>query len=150
MNVSEEWSTSGGESVSADLHSHLAAATPALLELGGTRRVLAVLPRGGETTGDASPISTSLGSGVNSIRGVDNGVTLCVEAAGLPIEDVAIELVQRRRDRIEFAARVQSRTDIDWTPIVRLTTPAASADCSAHLAQPSVFDEPLLEKTMVM
>jgi hypothetical protein len=148
VNVMEDWAGGGAEAASS-LRSNLAAATPSLLELGGTRRVVAVLPRDGAPSSAAADLSKTLGVGVNAVTGIDNSVTLCVEAAGLPLDDVAIELVQRRRDRVEFAGRVQSRTDIEWT---RLLPEAAEALSNpwADLGQSSEFQEQVMAKTMVL
>jgi hypothetical protein len=147
VNVMDQWSAGSGE-IAACLRSHLAAATPSLLELGGTRRVLAVLPSGGGSSDDGGELSKSLGVPLNVVRGADNSMSLCVEAAGLPIEEVAVELVQRRRDRVEFAGRVQSRTDIEWTPLV--SESAATSNPWAALGQSSEFSEQVMAKTMVL
>jgi serine/threonine protein kinase len=149
VNVMQEWSADSGPEAAPVLRSKLAAATPALLALGGTRRVLAIVPRDGGAETSAAELSRMLGVGVNVVAGNDNSATLCVEAAGLPLVDVAVELVQRRRDRVEFAGRVQSRTDIAWT---RLLPEAADSTPNpwAELGQSPEFQEQVLAKTMVI
>lgn len=101
-----------------DLRSSLAAATPPLLELGGTRRVLAVLPSDAEEQQVASELTTAIGVALSTTPGADNSLTICVEAGQLPIDQVAAELVQRRRDRVAFAERVHCRSDIQWTSLL--------------------------------
>ena len=102
----------------SDLRSGLAAATPALLEFGGTRRVLAILPRDAADECERASISQALGTEVTTACGSDNSLTLCVEADHLSLPHIAVELIQHRRDRVEFAQRVHCRTDIAWTPLI--------------------------------
>jgi hypothetical protein len=63
-----------------------------------------------------------VGVDVTGVRGCDNGVTLCVEAGQLSVQHIALDLVQRRRDRIEFARRVHCRNDISWTSLFSSST----------------------------
>jgi serine/threonine protein kinase len=121
----DELTTDRDVDSAAQMRSHLCSATPALLEHGGTRRVLAVLPRHQANREAAAALSKAIGLNVNAMAGSDASLILCVEAAELPINEVAVELVQRRRDRVEFAGRVQCRSDIPWTPLV-IETPAAA------------------------
>ena len=96
----------------------LASATPALLEFGGTRRVLAVLPRDSAASPAASCVLRGdRRSAHHRSAGTDNSLTLCVEADGLSLQHIALGFVERRRDRVEFAQRVHCRTDITWTPL---------------------------------
>jgi hypothetical protein len=149
VNVMAESDGGHGTAPAPDLRSNLSAATPALLELGGTRRVLAILPRDGGSNGPVTELLNSLGMPVSSVIGSDNSMTLCVEAAGLQVRDVAVELVQRRRDRVEFAGRVQSRTDITWTPLLgKMTETPATA--WAELSDSGAYHEQAMAKTMVL
>jgi hypothetical protein len=108
-----------------ELGSALAQATPMLLEYGGSRRVLAVVPdRGSDSHTDAG-LSRALGTNATAVVGGDNYLTICVEASGLSLTHVALEFVERRRDRVEFARRVHARTDIAWNPLVSTETPWA-------------------------
>jgi hypothetical protein len=101
-------------------------ATPAALEYGGQRRVLVVQPAGFDRSkGGASP---AVAIPVTEVAGCDNDTTVCVEADSLSVQHVALDLVERRRDRVEFADRVHTRTDVAWAPLV-------STECS----QKSVF-----------
>ena len=102
------------DSSKVDLHSALASASPQLLEYGGARRVIAVLPR----SRDRGAFAEKLGIPVTAISSSDNSLTLCVEASDLALDHIALQFVERRRDRVEFAKRVHSRTDIEWAPLV--------------------------------
>jgi eukaryotic-like serine/threonine-protein kinase len=111
-----------------ELRMGLASATPSLLAFGGTRRTLAIVPGESNERLDPNRIVQTLGIPATSIHGANNCLTLCVEADRLPLERVALELVQRRKDRVEFAGRVHCRTDIVWTPLVAgCAAPAAEA-----------------------
>jgi hypothetical protein len=122
INVLHQDQTSPAGQSLAELRSGLAAATSPLLEFGGTRRVLAILPRDSAGPADAAEFSRTLGVDVTGVRGCDNGVTLCVEAGQLSVQHIALDLVQRRRDRVEFARRVHCRNDISWTSLFSSST----------------------------
>ena len=64
-----------------------------------------------------SRLREALGDQASLLVGRDNSFALCIEAQQLPLEHVAINLVQRRRDYVEFAERVHTRNDIHWTKI---------------------------------
>jgi serine/threonine protein kinase len=110
----------------ADLRSGLALATPSLMEFGGTRRVLAVLPDDPAATNYAAMLSRVIGAAPAAIHGADTSLTLCVEADRLSIQPIAVSIVQRRRDRVDFAQRVHCRTDITWSPLVMTSSTPAS------------------------
>lgn len=132
-----------------DLHSALAMATPALLEYGGRRRVLAILP--GESAGrtSAESVSQSLGVAVTAVHGTDGNLTLCVEADGLSLEHIALEFVERRRDRVDFANRVHCRTDIAWTPLISAEAPRDSAIWNSDVSRQTQSQNAMC-KTLVM
>jgi hypothetical protein len=48
-------------------------------------------------------------------------VAVC-EGWQIPLVNVAVDLINNRRDYADFAARVQTRSDVQWLP---LTSPAA-------------------------
>jgi hypothetical protein len=107
------------------LRTAVAAATPTMLEFGGARRVLAILPPDAAEQIDAGQLSQALGIGVSVVAGGSDGLTLCVEAEQLSLADVAVHIVQRRRDSVEFAKRVHTRSDLKWTPLL---APPAEAE----------------------
>jgi hypothetical protein len=149
INVLEEQSAGGWALDQAALRSSLAVATPTLLELGGTRRVLAVLPCDSAGPDVAARLTNTLGLALSTTPAPDNSLTLCVEAGEIPIEQVAAGLVQRRRDRIEFARRVHSRTDIAWAPL--LPEPAADTPFTwSDAQQPALLADHAVDKTMVI
>jgi serine/threonine protein kinase len=136
-------------SANDELKSALALATPASLEFGGNRRVLAVLPGEAADPNAQVEVSQRLGMPVTSIAGTDGALTLCVEADGLSLPHIALEIVERRRDRVEFAGRVHCRTDITWTPLIAETTPTDSSVWSAPDARATEAQN-AMSKTMVL
>jgi hypothetical protein len=86
------------------------------------------MPREADQSGSQAAISQRLGTAVTTISGTDSSLTVCVEADGLSVPHIALEFVDRRRDRVEFAGRVRCRTDIAWTPLI---SPVAPADSGA-------------------
>jgi hypothetical protein len=136
-------------STMADLGSYFATATPSLLAQGGSRRVLVLLPKTSASEAAAKQLAEQLPVQPNMMAGLDNNLTICVEASELRISEVAVELVQRRRDRVEFAGRVQSRNDISWTPLV--VEPAeAPMSTWVELASTPALPEQFGAKTMVL
>jgi hypothetical protein len=113
----------GDRQAQCDLRAHVAAATPSLTQFGGGRRVMVIVPPEAASAVSADQLSEAIGAPATIVAGDDNNLLVCVEASELPIQHVAVHLVQCRRDRVEFAQRVHSRTDVLWTPLV-----AASAE----------------------
>jgi serine/threonine protein kinase len=120
-----ETTAGAGPPAADDLRSSWALATPAILEFGGRRRTLVVVPREAAQPGAQTAISERIGTAATTISGPDSNLTLCVEADGLSLPHIALAFVDQRRDRVEFAGRVHCRTDIAWTPLI---SPVAAAD----------------------
>jgi len=122
-----------------DLRSGLTAATPPLLEFGGTRRVLAILPSESRDESERARISQALGTDVTTVCGSDSSLTLCVEANHLSLPHIAVELIQHRRDRVEFAQRVHCRTDIAWSPLVPTSNASSPTNSGQELCKTLVM-----------
>jgi hypothetical protein len=129
VNVLEQNGSSAAGQSRTELRSGLAAATSPLLEFGGTRRVLAMLPRDSASATDTAEISRTLGVEVTGVRGADNSLTLCVEAGQLSVQHIALDLVQRRRDRVDFAKRIHCRNDIAWSSLFSGSTTTSVSVC---------------------
>ncbi|HEX4416040.1 MAG TPA: tubulin-like doman-containing protein [Lacipirellulaceae bacterium] len=142
--------TNGREDQTAGLDGALATATPMLLEYGGRRRALAVTPDDAADDHVEQMISQRLGSTVNTISDRDSQLTICVEADNLSLPHVALEFVERRRDRIEFAGRVHSRTDIAWLPLVSTNTAANASIVWATDEARATVEQHAMSKTLVM
>lgn len=107
-----------GNAEQGGLRSAVAASMPSLLEFGGARRVLAVLSPDAAPQVDTGQYSQALGTSVSIVAGSGDGFTICIEAEQLSLVNVAIHIVQRRRDSVEFAKRVHTRSDVRWTPLL--------------------------------
>jgi serine/threonine protein kinase len=129
VNVLEQNGASAPGRSRDELRSGLAAATSPLLEFGGTRRVLAMLPRDSASETDTAELSRTLSVEVTGIRGADNSLTLCVEAGQLSVQHIALDVVQRRRDRVDFAKRIHCRNDIAWSSLLSGNTTTSVAGC---------------------
>jgi hypothetical protein len=92
-------------------------AAPPLLLHGGAYRGLAVLP---EQAGSASNklVAANLGPDASVLTGVGHDVILCQEGWDVPLARVAADIIQSRRDYADFAARVLTRSDVAWTPLI--------------------------------
>jgi serine/threonine protein kinase len=149
VNVLENSAGDTSASTGDDLKSSLSYATPTLLEYGGRRHVLAVVPKGVAAESAQPVISQRLGTPVTATEGVDSSLTLCVEADALSLLHIALDFVERRRDRVEFAGRVHCRTDIMWTPLVATNTTSASFDWGAA-ASGGADAQQAMSKTVVL
>jgi hypothetical protein len=142
--------TNNGEhDAGGDLRGALAMATPMLLEYGGRRRVLAILPAGSTNQPDETAVSQTLGAAATIVEGRDIGTTVCVEADSLSLPHVALDFVERRRDRVEFAGRVHSRTDISWSPLISADAVAAEDVWGSNFPRQTI-DQHAMSKTLVM
>jgi hypothetical protein len=119
------------------------------LEYGGNRSVLAVVPRVGDARNAETTVSRALGISATTVSGRDNYLTVCVEASGLSLPHVALEFVERRRDRVEFARRVHTRSDIAWSPLVVTEVSNASIVWTTSEA-PATLDQHAMSKTLVI
>lgn len=57
---------------------------------------------------------------------------LCSEGWNLPLPHLACELIDSRRDYVDFASRVLTRSDIEWTPLLTQQAQAIAVDASAR------------------
>jgi eukaryotic-like serine/threonine-protein kinase len=154
--VQDSWSNAGklrsgldSDGGDVKLIAAIDAATPTPLEFGGARRVLAVLPRGADATSKAKVLSATAGIPVSAVEGTDSTMAICVEAEGLSLKHLALSVIERRRDSVEFAKRVQSRSDIAWTPLVAM--PVAPADVlPSGLTTVSMAMDPAVRQTEVL
>jgi hypothetical protein len=111
--------------------------------------VLAILPGEAAASGAREQILRLLGTPVTTMSGADGGLTLCVEADGLSLPHIALEIVERRRDRVDFAGRAHCRTDIAWTPLIAEKLPTDSSVWGASGARATEAQN-AMSKTMVL
>jgi hypothetical protein len=126
-----------------ELQRDVNAATPLVLQHGGARRVLAVMPAEAAAQCDVDELSQLAGTSVSVVTGASDGLTICVEAEQLSLAEIAVEIIQRRRDSVEFAKRVQTRADVCWRPLLPPEAPAEASANRGTTTWPIVADHSL-------
>jgi serine/threonine protein kinase len=109
------------ERVSKWVDESLKLATPNLYaSCGGKSRLIVALPRGskGELLQQALAKRSTVNAKFLSIT--DGDIAFCYEIGGIPIHQVAAKLLQSCPRSTELVARLHARTDVNWTPLIRL------------------------------
>jgi serine/threonine protein kinase len=99
-----------------------AADLPTFLRSGGVFRMLSVVPAQCPDSQTAKLGRGPMASDATVLVAPGQDVVTVCEGWGLPLATVAIDLINNRRDYADFAARVQTRSDVPWLP---LASPAA-------------------------
>ncbi|MEM8945688.1 MAG: tubulin-like doman-containing protein [Planctomycetota bacterium] len=136
--ASRELTKSGASDYDADaLANYVQQSTPSMLDLGGVGSRLLVMPQEDASAEAASRLRELIGSESSILAGVGENLVLCTEVAGVPLARVAIDLIECRRDYADFAARVHTRCDISWSPLVASGTvptgEVSTSMCATHL-----------------
>jgi serine/threonine protein kinase len=95
---------------------------PSLMRFGGHLARLIMLPGPSSQDADEARRYEQLAQYANLAASPQNEVVLCAEGWGLSVPHLALELIQRRRDYVDFANRVHTRSDVDWEMLVDTTT----------------------------
>jgi serine/threonine protein kinase len=107
-------------------------ALPAFLQFGGSYRSLAIAPDASTAARMAAACGAAGRCEPSLLAGVGQDVILCYEAWDLPLPSVAVELIGRRRDYADFAHRVLTRGDVQWSPLTApVVRPAAEPSAQA-------------------
>lgn len=99
--------TKGGADVESNQY-------PAVLPAGSTYALLEIRP--GDLSGNA--VQQTNANGTTTLVGIGSQTVHCIESWNLSPSRTALDLVDRRRDCLEFADRVSTRCDVDWTPLL--------------------------------
>ncbi|MEX0937625.1 MAG: tubulin-like doman-containing protein [Pirellulales bacterium] len=91
-----------------------------LLECGGARRLVLMLPQGPAAAGLAKLAAESWGEAPSVVHDSAGGGLLCCEIEQLPLARAAAHLVDYRADYVEAAWRLHTRIDVAWQPLCRL------------------------------
>ena len=108
-----------------------------------------MVPRGTDVLSEAAELSQTAGIGISAVEGSDGNLTVCVEAERLSLAHLALSLIERRRDSVEFAKRVQSRSDIAWCPLLEVPLELAD-EPSFGLTTVSMAMDPAVRQTEVI
>ena len=92
---------------------------PALLACGGATRLLVVLPRGEHASTMQQLIENAVDETPTTVLDDDRDIVFCHEAEQIGLVDVANKLIEYRPYCADIAARIHTRTDVDWIPIPR-------------------------------
>jgi hypothetical protein len=100
----------------------LAEAQPWLERCGGRRRLVFVIPQQLIGQYSSAALSAQLGSGLfKQLPGVAPGASsdlvLLFELGDVSIAHAAAQLIDFRRDLAEASSRLQTRSDVTWTPV---------------------------------
>ncbi|MEQ8787288.1 MAG: tubulin-like doman-containing protein [Pirellulaceae bacterium] len=97
-----------------NLRDALASATPKLLECGGAKRLLAVLPYGCNPLPLQDAMEREFGETPTVVMDGAEEAIFCYEVEQLAVNHVAAALLDERRDLAEVASRVHTRSDVEW------------------------------------
>ncbi len=92
----------------------LADAMPGLAECGGARRVMLALPEADPQQRLTKGLQRVYGNTLNTVTGCGSEIMLCAELEQISLPHLLAELTQGCDDYAKVAARLHTRTDIDW------------------------------------
>lgn len=82
-------------------------------------------------------------AGIATLTGVGSQAVRCCETWNLSLPRIALNLIDNRRDCIEFAERVATRCDVDWTPLGRAIAPRVAPAFAPLEASPMAITQVL-------
>ncbi len=126
--LARQLSMADGASSEVSFAKHVAEATPPLLSVGGVANHLALLPQEKLSAAQATQLRSAFECEISTLTGSDD-LIVCCESGQLPLLHTAMNLIQCRRDYAEFAARVHTRNDIDWTPLLDIQPKISESSC---------------------
>jgi hypothetical protein len=99
----------------------MAEARPWLECCGGRRRLIFVVPQQLHGQYSAAKLGAQLGSMFKQLPGLAAGTSsdlaLLIEQSDISLPHAAAHLIDFRRDLAEAASRLQTRSDVQWTPV---------------------------------
>jgi hypothetical protein len=101
----------------ATLLDSLESATPRLLRCGGAKRLLVMLPHGSTHVRSLQILHQQMGETPSLTQNHDGEFVMCYEVARISLTQVAVTLIEGRRDLAAAAGRVHARTDVNWAPL---------------------------------
>lgn len=96
--------------------------TPRLLpKCGGASRLLIAVPNGSSTKALSQCVIDQFQEKPTLLEATNGDVDVCYEVDQMSLPVIASNLISTCPDCAEYVARLHTRTDIQWTPLVRLT-----------------------------
>ncbi len=93
----------------------LQAARPRLLNCGGAKRLLVMLPRGSSQVRPIEILHCDMHETPSVLENCDGDFILCYEAEQISITQAAVSIIDGRCDFAEAASRLHTRNDISWS-----------------------------------
>ncbi|MCH7729044.1 MAG: hypothetical protein IH991_21560, partial [Planctomycetes bacterium] len=100
----------------AQLGKCLEAATPKLLECGGSKRLVVVAPQHALSGGLRQWLQEGFDESLSVVPDSDSDIVFCFEVGNVSLAQVAATLIDDRLDYAEAASRLHSRNDVQWLP----------------------------------
>ncbi len=95
-------------------------ANPKLLECGGTSRLLLAVPQKAPVTSIAGFIQNQFDHEANVVSATSGELAVCYEMNLIPMENVAMSILQLQPDCAELINRLHVRNDVEWTSLTPL------------------------------
>lgn len=116
--VSRDVSDLGAKVVQELIHQ----ARPCFAESGGAQRLLVITPDSLQDGRLADEIQRATGQEPTSVPDQDGDVVVCYDREQVALAQIAARLIGTRRDYIEIARRLHTRTDVEWSPLSEFQT----------------------------
>lgn len=97
-------------------------ARPKLMECGGGQRLLLAAPDAASKVAFTKILTEEFGESVSAVDCPESGFVLCYEVQDLPVDAVALNLIEQRADYLGFAAQLHTRVDVDWLSLFNKTS----------------------------
>ena len=97
-------------------------ARPRFTDSGGAQRLLVIAPDDLWDGRLPTEIQRASGQTPTRVSDVDGDVVVCYDREQVALQHVAANLIGSRRDYIEIAKRLHSRTDVDWSSLSEFQT----------------------------
>jgi hypothetical protein len=101
----------------ATLAESLSSAQPRLMRCGGAKRLLVMLPNGSTNVRPLEILHEQMNETPSVAQNNDGDFILCYEVEQISLTQVAVTIIESRRDYAEFAARFHTRTDVQWSTL---------------------------------
>ena len=102
------------------IKSQVESARPRLLACGGSTRLLLAVPERAPVTSIAGFIESQYDEEANVVAGTCGDFVVCYEVENVPLEHIAISLIELRPDCAELVPRLHTRCDVNWTNLTQL------------------------------
>lgn len=115
--ISSPWLSAGNSVEAANrINPRIAAATPRLVNCGGAKNLIVVLPDAADVAAAESSLRGQLQQSVSVASHAGSDAMICLEFGDISLPHAAAMLIDNREDYAEVASRLHTRNDVDWSP----------------------------------